>query len=224
MLLVAEAVLQLIPLILSLSVHECAHALGAKWLGDTTAQRAGRLTLNPAAHVDPVGTVALPMGLMLLGGLSGSAGLPIFGWAKPTPVNLGATTRRLKRRTAGMLVSAAGPASNVALALTCALVLRLVVDGTVQAGGATPGLARFAGQMMVLNVGLAVFNLLPLGALDGHAVLMGLLPQRLAVQLEALNARFGTWALLFVVFFGRELLVGPIRLVAGTLLRVVGAT
>lgn len=216
---VATALMQLIPLIMSLTVHEYAHAWCAKRLGDDTAERAGRLTLNPVVHVDPVGTLLLPLGMLSLASSTGLMGLPIFGWAKPTPVD----TRRMRLapRTAAMLVAGAGPLSNLMLAIACSAALR-PLSTQLASGGAAPGLFSLALQLTYLNVGLMVFNLLPLGSLDGHAVLVGLLPASWGRPVSEFNERFGSLALLGVVFFGRGLLSPPIRGVVGTLLHVLG--
>lgn len=215
----AAALMQIIPLIMSLTVHEYAHAFCAKRLGDSTAERAGRLSLNPVVHIDPVGTLLLPLGMLTLANGAGMHGLPIFGWAKPTPVDT--RNMRLPARTAAMLVAGSGPLSNLLLAVLCALALR-PLSGQLVYGGAASAMFGLALQLTYLNVGLMVFNLLPVGSLDGHAVLLGLLPARWVPSVGELNQRFGTLALLGIVFFGRDLLVPPIRGIVTTLLHVLG--
>jgi Zn-dependent protease len=149
--------LALIPLLFSLSVHEWAHAWAALQLGDTTAKDQGRLTLNPLAHVDVVGTIALPL-----------LGIP-FGWAKPVPVEPTRFRPGVSMATGMLLTAAAGPASNVLLAALCAALLFLRVVPT-------DALRSLLERGVVLNVALAVFNLLPIPPLDGSRVVDGLVP------------------------------------------------
>lgn len=216
----AEALLVLIPLILSLSVHECAHAWAARRLGDGTAERAGRLTLNPLAHIDPVGTVALPLMVLLAQGGLGASNLPFFGWAKPTPVNPNHFTRKITARRGSTLVALAGPVSNFVLGFICALCI--VALRTLPCAYATiEPLEALCLRMIFINAGLAVFNLLPLHPLDGETVLAGLLPPKFAEPFETFNLRYGTYALWAVVLFGRSWLTGPMVLVARAMLRVV---
>jgi len=151
-------------LIGSLSVHEAAHAWAADQLGDPTARRLGRLTLNPAAHVDLIGTLLFPL-------VAISTGLPLIGWAKPVPVDL----RHLRApRRDFAVVAAAGPASNLVLAVIGAAVFgTLGGRDALMAGSLAAGTLR---AFVVLNVLLAVFNMVPVPPLDGGNVLMGILP------------------------------------------------
>jgi Zn-dependent protease len=219
-LMLAQAMMVLIPLALSLSVHEWAHAFTAKRLGDDTAERAGRLTLNPLAHVDPVGTVALPLLILLMQGSTGMTGLPLFGWAKPTPINAGRFTRRISARRGATLVALAGPLSNVVLALMCCAVIvalqRLAIS--TQNGEAIVDMCL---RMIFMNAGLAVFNLLPLHPLDGETVVSGLLPYRASIAFERFNAAYGSLALWVVVLAGRGLLRTPVLFVARSVLNMV---
>ncbi len=170
-------VIALLVLIFSLTVHEAAHAWSASQLGDDTAKRLGRVSLNPVVHVDPIGTLLLPIIAMV-------SNAPIIGWAKPTPVNV----RNLRHpRRDHILVTAAGPASNLAIATAASLALRVMPS---PAGGsgldvATP-LNLIATEALLLNVLLAVFNMLPIPPLDGGQILMALLPPRIAMQLRFL--------------------------------------
>lgn len=149
-----------VALLISISVHEASHAAAALSLGDATAKRLGRLTLNPKAHLDPTGTI-----MLLVAG---------FGWGKPVPVNT-AALRNGHRSMA--LVSFAGPASNVLLALAFAAVFRLGVLDTGGVGLSLGGwLALVAFYSVTLNLILAVFNLLPIAPLDGGAILRGVAP------------------------------------------------
>lgn len=203
----------------SIILHEVAHGAVAYALGDDTARRAGRLTLNPIRHVDPVGTLLLP-GLMALSGLGA------FGWAKPVPVN---PSRLRSPRNGSLLVSLAGPATNIALAAASVVAVRFGQPaGTGQAvrqavtfgfGGLGVG-ERLLFLLGFLNVGLAVLNLIPLPPLDGSALVERLLPRRwwpgwLAVR------RYGAVILLLAFLFGAgrlQVLFGPAeRLWAGLL-------
>lgn len=154
-----------IPLVFAIVLHEISHGWVANALGDPTAKRLGRLTLNPIKHVDPIGTVVLPLILAI-------TKAPIFGWAKPVPV----VAERLRHpRRDMMLVALAGPGINLLLALVTSLVL-----GFIAAGEGVAGLG-FLGQLLVsfiiVNVFLAIFNLIPLPPFDGGHVVEGLLPR-----------------------------------------------
>jgi len=166
-------------MLLSLTVHEAAHAGVARLRGDTTAAAAGRLSLNPIRHIDLFGTVILP----LAGALSN---LPIIGWAKPVPVD----TRAFRYpRFDHMLVAAAGPVSNLVASAVCLLALAFLP--VAQAGP----WAHFAVSMVWINAYLAVFNLLPLPPLDGAAVATAVLPVDWARRYQALIAPYGIWIL-----------------------------
>jgi Zn-dependent protease len=165
----------LLPAIIAITFHEAAHAFVARALGDDTASRLGRVSLNPLKHIDPFGTILLP-GVLLL------AQSPfLFGYAKPVPVNFGA----LRNPRRGMvLVAAAGPAMNIALAIVSALGFHLVGNlpvATVQ------WVAQNLKNALVLNVVLAVFNMFPLPPLDGGRIAVGLLPNFIALPLARLE-------------------------------------
>lgn len=164
-------------LIVSLSVHEAAHAWSADRLGDPTARLLGRVSLNPAVHVDPIGTILFPLIAMV-------SGVPVLGWAKPVPVNTLNLRRSWKEKY--MLIAAAGPASNLVLATIAAILLR------VTAGRGIVSQALFF--MVQLNVGLAVFNMIPVPPLDGGNVLAGVLRGSAA---EAFN-RLRPWGFLLL--------------------------
>ena len=168
----------LLPAIIAITFHEAAHAFVARSLGDDTASRLGRVTLNPLKHIDPFGTILLP-GLLLL------AQSPfLFGYAKPVPVNFRAL--RNPRRDM-VLVAAAGPATNIALAVVAALGFHLL--GKLPAN-AVQWTAENLKNAIILNVILAVFNMFPLPPLDGGRIAVGLLPNFLALPLARLE-RYG---------------------------------
>ena len=169
---VAQIFISFIVLLFSLTVHEMAHAWTADRLGDPTARLLGRVSLNPLVHADPVGTVLFPLIAMI-------TGAPLIGWAKPVPVNV----RQLRHhRRDYVLVAAAGPASNLVMALTagCLLAVLPISPQTLDAANVSAPLATFLSQAMRLNVLLAVFNMIPIPPLDGGNVLAGLLPNHLA--------------------------------------------
>lgn len=173
--------------LVAIVIHEAAHAWMAYRLGDPTAKIMGRLTLNPIAHIDPVGTILLPLFLILLK-------FPIvFGWAKPVrfdPYNL-ANPRR-----DSALISLAGPFSNLALATILSLVLRL----TLMPFSPFSFLARILFPFIFLNVVLAIFNLIPVHPLDGGKVLVGFLPKKEANYVDVFLNRFGILILFLLIF------------------------
>jgi Zn-dependent protease len=166
-------VLEIAIVLVSLTVHEAAHAWTAERLGDPTARMLGRVSLNPMVHIDPIGTLLLPL-------IAAYTGLPIIGWAKPVPVNI---SRLRNGRRDFMLVAAAGPVSNIAQAVVGALILRVLL-----AGGLTPGLwSSILAAYVSINLLLAFFNLVPVPPLDGGNVLAGLLPASAANVFIALR-------------------------------------
>jgi Zn-dependent protease len=165
-------------LILSLTVHEAAHAITADRLGDPTARLLGRVSLNPAVHVDPIGTILFPL-------ISMFTGAPLIGWAKPVPVNPTRLGRHWKRKF--MVIAAAGPASNIVIAIVAALVLHIIpISGSLEEATLAP-LAVFLYRLVGLNVLLAVFNMIPVPPLDGGNVVAGVLRGPLAEAFDRLR-------------------------------------
>jgi len=164
-----------IPVLFAITIHEAAHGYVARHFGDMTAYQAGRITLNPIRHIDPVGTILLPLLTLALGGI-------LFGWAKPVPVNFGA----LRRPKQDMLwVAIAGPASNLLMALFWGLMIK--VAWTFPGGYFTEPLLEMAQIGVKINAILLVLNLLPLPPLDGGRVAVSLLPHRQAYQLSRIE-------------------------------------
>ena len=178
----------LVPLAVAIILHEIAHGYVARLCGDHTAQDAGRLSLNPLRHIDPVGTVVLPMMLAL-------TGAPIFGWARPVPVNEAGLRNP---RWHMVLVALAGPGSNIVLALLTGIVMALLT--LVYSGHPAGPVVNFAilnlTNFLEINVFLAVFNMLPIPPFDGSKVLGGVLPPALGTRFRQLD-RYG-----FFILFG----------------------
>lgn len=181
-------------------IHEYAHALVADLLGDSTARDMGRLTLNPFAHIDLFGTILLPLMLLV-----GSGGGFMFAYAKPVPYN----PYRLRNQKWGpALVGVAGPLSNIFLALIFSLVLRVI--------GFEGPFSLFLYFIVIANIGLAVFNLLPIPPLDGSKLLYALFPHNLVLQ-QSLE-RYGFFFLILIIFFAGTWLGRLIQFVAGLFL------
>lgn len=193
-------IFQLAVLIFSVMIHEVSHGYVAEYLGDPTARLAGRLTFNPLKHIDPIGSIFLPLILSIAGG-------PVFGWAKPVPYN----PNNLKNpATAGGKIAAAGPVSNILIAIVFGLFIRIF-----SAAGLLSGfLFLLLGIIVYLNILLAVFNLVPIPPLDGSKVLFAAVPKtesflRLFAQLE----RYGMLLVFLFVFFGFELITPIINFI-----------
>jgi Zn-dependent protease len=179
----------LIPLVVAIVLHEISHGWVANAFGDPTARDLGRLSLNPVRHVDPVGTVGLPLLLAV-------TGAPVFGWAKPVPV----VAKRMRNpRLNMMLVALAGPGMNLLLAMIGGIALALLAPAVPPGGGAAWlfGLLNLM-NFIAINLFLAVFNLLPLPPFDGGHVVEGLLPRRAARRYAKLG-RFGFPLLVFLL-------------------------
>ncbi|MCD6675489.1 MAG: site-2 protease family protein [Burkholderiaceae bacterium] len=160
-----------IPVILAITLHEAAHAFVAAQLGDRTAQQLGRMTINPLRHIDPVGTLLVPALILLASKAMG--GVLLFGWAKPVPIIQ--SNLRSPRRDMG-IVAAAGPGANIAMALGWGVLLKLLLIG----GFDSEFLYRMALAGVLVNLALAVLNLVPLPPLDGGRIVASLLPESLS--------------------------------------------
>jgi Zn-dependent protease len=179
-----------IPVLLAITLHEAAHGYVAKMFGDATAYLAGRVTLNPVKHIDPVGTIAVPIAILLVSKLFGGAGF-LFGWAKPVPVAFG----NLRHPKQDMVwVAAAGPAANLVMAIGWALFLKL----QIALGLTEDFFVEMSKAGIFVNIGLMALNLLPVPPLDGGRIAVGLLPGRLAYQLSRVEP-YGVFIVLFLL-------------------------
>ncbi len=192
---VQSVVVWALPVIFAITLHEVAHGWAARALGDPTASKLGRLSLNPLKHVDPIGTVLLPGVLLLIGGF-------IFGWAKPVPVD----ARNFRNPRVDMaLVAVAGPLSNLVMALAWGLLFKYAVAvGAEQ--GLWYGLRLMARAGLIINISLMALNMLPLPPLDGSRVLMGLLPEGAARS----YSRLEPYGLFILMGLMAARLLGPI--------------
>jgi len=187
-------------LILSIIIHEVAHGYMANWLGDPTARLAGRLTMNPVSHIDPLGSVILP-GLLYMTG----AGI-LFGWAKPVPYN---PYNLRNQRWGEALVAAAGPGVNIIIAFVFAMILRFGVDM-----GASSAFMTISSYIVYINILLAFFNLIPVPPLDGSKILAGFLPAHLEMRYRRFGARieqYGLMANFLFIFLFVYLLWAPFQ-------------
>jgi len=199
---IATALTCYVVLLFSLSVHEAAHAWAALRLGDDTALHEGRISLNPAVHIDPIGTVLMPLLSVI------ATGTPLFGWAKPTPYNPGNFNRKVTLGQGHMIVAAAGPLSNFTLTLLF-MGLFVLARRSGLAGG--PALTIIVVGIEI-NVILGLFNLLPLPPLDGSKVASWGLPRSLAEQYDRVMEPYGMWILLLLMGTGLlGMILGPIE-------------
>jgi Zn-dependent protease len=184
---VRNALIYLIAFVAAVTVHEFGHAFIADKLGDRLPRMQGRLTLSPFKHIDPLGTIALP----LIMGLMPSSNIPLIAWGKPVITSPNNYTRKLSKRTGSMLVALAGPMMNLLLAIIGSVAF-IAAAKLGASEGVLNGILQF---VLVLNVMLMFFNLLPIGPLDGATVLAGLLPRSMDRFVDW-NQRYGTIVLL----------------------------
>ncbi len=217
-----------VALLFSLSVHEASHATAAYWLEDDTAARLGRMTLNPLAHMDPLGTFVFPL-------LGMATGFPFIGWAKPVPVDTRNLTKRFTQRGGYALVAAAGPASNLILAVIFMLLLLILVKvialspaqgfrtfaqallarrveslQALELGTAMTLALALCGRLVLINLGLALFNLLPMGPLDGAGILRGMLPWRWLPKFDRIQPWMGGVLIVLALTGLLGFVIGPV--------------
>ena len=205
---IQNAIVYAVPILFGITIHEVAHGWMARRHGDHTAEMMGRLTLNPIKHIDPVGTVAVPLIMLYLGGF-------LFGWAKPVPVgfqNLNNPKRDM------VLVALAGPGANLLMALGWALLYPLFKLSISTLGTAGALLASMAAIGVYFNVLLMIFNLVPIPPLDGGRVLRGLVPESFGRQLDA----FERYGLIIVVGLIVSGLLSPVFSLARRIVALLG--
>jgi Zn-dependent protease len=221
-----EIAISLFVLLFAITVHEAAHGWAAKRMGDPTAFDLGRVSLNPLAHIDPIGTVVLPLMLVL-------AHAPVFGWAKPVPVN--PYNLRHPRRD-NLVISAAGPAANLLISIAATvllLILKFTVPGVraflqspalfraILPQGFYPlqGLALILYFAIIINIYLAVFNLIPIPPLDGSGILMGVLTDKAAARYDKIRP-YGFFIVLGLLYMNvLDILILPLNVLISLLLR-----
>jgi Zn-dependent protease len=211
---ILDGIISLFVVFFAITVHEASHGWAALKMGDPTAYQLGRITLNPIRHIDPIGTVLLPLMLIIMGA-------PPFGWAKPVPVN----PLNLKDpRRDNLIISIAGPASNIAVALVAFIILKILMGVNpsllYSSGG---GLANLLSPLItivyytiVINVILAFFNLIPIPPLDGSGVVMGLISEEAAQKYEQIRP-YGFFILILLI------MTGFIGRILGVVLRIVNS-
>lgn len=183
----------IIILIFSVVIHEVSHGAVANHLGDPTAKRMGRLTLNPIKHLDPIGSIILPIALILLSSLTGGI---VFGWAKPVPIN---PSNFHDKKFGSAKVALAGPLSNLFIALFFGLILRFCPF--IQN---IPNLPSMFSYIIFINILLFVFNLFPIPPLDGSHILFSILPLKIRNQIETFLYQFGLLILFCIIYFGAK--------------------
>ena len=204
---IGQLIIYMVVLIFAISAHECAHAWMSYRFGDDTARLLGRITLNPVAHVDPIGTLLIPIAGFIFSHLGGPlAAIPLIGWGKPTPVN---PLRWRNKNLANVMVSGAGIMANLLIAICAFIILKVLMatgtlglfdDGTMSADLATP-LRMFLLYTLIMNVSLAVFNLLPFPPLDGSKILETFLPPSMQPIMAALE-QYGFLILMLFLYMG----------------------
>lgn len=213
---IGNLIIYIVVLLLAISAHEAAHAWMSYRFGDDTAYLLGRVTLNPRAHIDPLGTLLIPIAGFILAAIGGPiAAIPLIGWGKPTPVN---PLRWRNKDTANVMVSAAGVMANTFIALSALIIIKVLQASNLLSSGAVLGqtgslimgtmpeniaepVALLLYMTLVMNTSLAVFNLLPLPPLDGSKILETFLPASMQPVLAMLE-RYGYLVLMAAIYFG----------------------
>ncbi len=201
--LVSHLIIYMVVLLLAISAHEFGHAWMSHKFGDDTAYMLGRVTLNPVAHTDPIGTLLIPIIAFILGSMGGALGsIPLIGWGKPTPVNPRNWTNY---KLANVMVSIAGVLANLILLIIGFIAAKIMMTQGFQVadffGYSKNPVAILVGNMMLLNMSLFVFNLLPFPPLDGSKILSTFLPESAQPILDLLE-QFGFLILMFLIYIG----------------------
>jgi Zn-dependent protease len=198
--LIPQLVIYMVVLLLAISAHEAAHAWMSYKFGDDTARLLGRITLNPVAHTDPIGTLLIPIAGFIFGAMGGGR-FPLIGWGKPTPVN---PLRWRNKDLANVMVSIAGILANLLIALIAFVIFKfLLMSGQLEAmsDSTQEPVILFLDNLLIMNISLAVFNLLPFPPLDGSKVLETFLPAEMQPALEFLE-RYGYFLLILLIYMG----------------------
>src|SRR4051812_37333705 len=201
---VGQLIIYIVVLLLAISAHEAAHAWMSHKFGDDTAYLLGRVTLNPVKHTDPLGTLLIPIASFIFAAMGGPlAGIPLIGWGKPTPVN---PLRWRNKDVANVMVSIAGILANLTIAIISLILIKVAqYSGLFGDGGALAGVSEPVGMLLQfglsMNLGLAIFNLLPVPPLDGSKILYTILPAGAQPTLEAME-RFSFIILILILKTG----------------------
>jgi Zn-dependent protease len=188
----------MVVLLLAISAHEAAHAWMSYKFGDDTARMLGRITLNPVAHTDPIGTLLIPIMMFIFSSAGGAlAAIPLIGWGKPTPVN---PLRWRRKDLANVMVSIAGILANIIIAIIGFIILKIMVMSNYPLTREDP-FVLFLSNLLFMNVSLAVFNLLPFPPLDGSKVLDTFLPESMRPFMDMLE-QYGFLILMMLIYFG----------------------
>jgi Zn-dependent protease len=198
--LIPQLVIYMVVLLLAISAHEAAHAWMSYRFGDDTARLLGRITLNPMAHTDPIGTLLIPIVGFVLGAMGGGR-IPLIGWGKPTPVN---PLRWRNKNVANVMVSLAGILANLFIAIVAFAIFKIILQSgliySISESLQEP-IVLFLDRLLIMNISLAVFNLLPFPPLDGSKVLETFLPPSMQPVLEVLE-QYGYWILILLIYIG----------------------
>ena len=198
--LIPQLVIYMVVLLLAISAHEAAHAWMSDKFGDDTARLLGRVTLNPAAHTDPIGTLLIPIAGFIFGAMGGGR-FPLIGWGKPTPVN---PLRWRNKDLANVMVSIAGILANLLIALIAFVIFKFLLMSELihtMSDSTQEPVILFLDNLLIMNISLAVFNLLPFPPLDGSKVLETFLPASMQPALDFLE-QYGYWLLILLIYMG----------------------